>query len=266
MPRLAWLTDVHLNFVTRRAVEELLALVASHDPDAVVLTGDIAEAQSFRGMLLRMAEAWQRPIYFVLGNHDFYFGTIEGAREMARLACRQSPWLHWLSEMDAVALSPRTALVGHDGWADGRVGDHARSRVRLSDFQLIGELIGLSGLRQFRKLNELGDEARAHFDRVLPPAVERYEQVIVATHVPPFREATWHRGKISEPDWLPFFSCQASGEAIRAAFETRPACTGLVLCGHTHGAGEVDILANLHVSTGGAEYYRPSLDRVVEVP
>ena len=27
-----------------------------------------------------------------------------------------------------------------------------------------------------------------------------------------------------------------------------------VLCGHTHGHGETEILTNLHIKTGGAEY------------
>jgi 3',5'-cyclic-AMP phosphodiesterase len=32
-----------------------------------------------------------------------------------------------------------------------------------------------------------------------------------------------------------------------------------VLCGHTHGAGEANILPNLLVKTGGAEHGNPAL-------
>ena len=39
-----------------------------------------------------------------------------------------------------VELTPITALVGHDGWADGRLGDLDGSDVILSDFLLIDEL------------------------------------------------------------------------------------------------------------------------------
>jgi predicted MPP superfamily phosphohydrolase len=35
-----------------------------------------------------------------------------------------------------------------------------------------------------------------------------------------------------------------------------------VLCGHTHGAGFAQILTNLSVFTGGAEYGRPELQGV----
>jgi 3',5'-cyclic-AMP phosphodiesterase len=37
-------------------------------------------------------------------------------------------------------LTPNTALVGHDGWGDGRLGDLNWSGVILNDFLLIEEL------------------------------------------------------------------------------------------------------------------------------
>ncbi len=39
-----------------------------------------------------------------------------------------------------------------------------------------------------------------------------------------------------------------------------------VLCGHTHSPGEAQVLPNLHVLTGGAEYGRPEVQRVLTVP
>jgi hypothetical protein len=36
-----------------------------------------------------------------------------------------------------------------------------------------------------------------------------------------------------------------------------------VLCGHTHGAGVVDVLPNLRVVTGGADYGAPALQDVL---
>jgi hypothetical protein len=133
----------------------------------------------------------------------------------------------------------------------------------MSDFELIADFKGLDRAARWRRLNELGDEAGAHFRRVLPAVVARYANVIVATHVPPFDRATWHDGRMSDPDWLPFFSCRASGQAILEAFQANPQCRGAVYCGHTHGAGEVEVLPNLRVVTGGAVYGRPTLQRVL---
>jgi hypothetical protein len=39
----------------------------------------------------------------------------------------------------------------------------------------------------------------------------------------------------------------------------------LVLCGHTHGSGEVQILDNLFVMTGGARYGEPAIQHVLNV-
>lgn len=38
-----------------------------------------------------------------------------------------------------------------------------------------------------------------------------------------------------------------------------------VLCGHTHGAGETQVMPNLLAITGGAEYGRPKVQRVFGV-
>ena len=39
-----------------------------------------------------------------------------------------------------------------------------------------------------------------------------------------------------------------------------------VLCGHTHGGGEAQVLPNLRVLTGDARYGQPVIQRVLEVP
>src|SRR4051794_3131170 len=44
MKRLAWLTDVHLNFVPRDRIDALCRDIAAAGADAVLLGGDIAEA------------------------------------------------------------------------------------------------------------------------------------------------------------------------------------------------------------------------------
>jgi hypothetical protein len=81
--------------------------------------------------------------------------------------------------------------------------------------------------------------------------------------VPPFREACWYQGRISDDDWLPHFTCQAAAEVLVETMRNAPDRRMIVLCGHTHGAGEAQILPNLRVLTGGAVYGRPRIDRVL---
>ena len=114
-------------------------------------------------------------------------------------------------------------------------------------------------------LNELGDEAAGYFEELLPRALESFENVILVTHVPPFREACWYDGKISNDDYLPHFSCKAVGEVLVRTMQRYPKRRLTVLCGHTHGAGVAQILDNLVVKTGGAEYGAPALQEVLLV-
>jgi Icc protein len=89
--------------------------------------------------------------------------------------------------------------------------------------------------------------------------------VVVATHVPPFREACWYEGQISHDDWIPYFTCAAVGDVLHQAMLDHPDHTMTVLCGHTHGAGVADVLPNLRVLTGGAEYGAPVLQDVLHL-
>jgi hypothetical protein len=137
----------------------------------------------------------------------------------------------------------------------------------LNDWGLIGEFGGFEedpGER-LAKLHALGDEARDHFRSVLPAALDRFRHVIALTHVPPFREACWYRHQISDDHWLPHFTCKVAGDALAEAMAARPAREMTVLCGHTHGAGEAQVLPNLRVLTGGAAYGAPTVQRVLAV-
>jgi Icc protein len=257
--RLAWLTDVHLNFLDAQARAGFAAQVAATDTTGVVITGDIGEADDFDALVEKVARAVARPVWFVLGNHDFYGGSIPEVRARASAIAAAT----WLPRAGVVRLDAETALVGHDGWGDARLGDFAGSRVVLNDFVRIRELTGLRDRVLRRRLESLGDEAAAYLRAVVDEALGWARHVVVATHVPPWREACWHEGAISADDWLPFFSCKAVGDALVEAMRGRDARM-TVLCGHTHGGGEAEIRPNLRCITGAAEYGAPVV-RVVDV-
>jgi Icc protein len=270
--RLAWATDIHLNFVP---VAERCRFYDSvrQQADALVVSGDIAESPNIGRFIHEMGMLVDRPVYFVLGNHDFYNGSIVDTRFHVAHVIRECPNLVYLSQASVVELTPTTALIGHDGWADARLGDFVNSDVveRVNDYRLIREL------RQWEDqstpdrsairvaLHALGDEAARHLTTVLNEAAAKYDRVIVATHVPPFREATWHDGHPSDDNFLPHFSCKAMGDALLGAARSYPECKMLVLCGHTHGGGAYEMLDNLQILTGPAEYGKPAIQRIVEV-
>jgi 3',5'-cyclic AMP phosphodiesterase CpdA len=262
--KLAWLTDIHLNFLSPPDVGAFLRGVAEVPADAVLLGGDIGEADDVARHLDALDTTLQRPVYFVLGNHDFYRGSIAAVRAKVSALCSACPNLHWLPEAGVVPLTGETGLVGHDGWADGRLGNYWGSDVELSDWGLIADLAGLDRRDRLAILHQLGDEAAAHLRAVLPDALARFRHVLVLTHVPPFRNACWYRGRVSGDDWLPHMTCKVVGDALADAMTARPDRRMTVLCGHTHGAGEAQILPNLRVLTGGAVYGRPVVQQVLE--
>ncbi len=268
--RLAWLTDIHLNFVGGDDRARLWDSVRQQ-ADAAAISGDIAENPTIGRYLDEMDRTLEMSIYFVLGNHDFYRGSIAQTRAAVGEIARQSQRLVYLTQAGVVALTPDTAIIGHDGWADARLGDFERSQVILNDYLLIEELsqrwkLGWDKLALQKTLNKLGDEAARCMSRVLEAAFARFRRVILLTHVPPFREAAWYEGRLSDDEWVPHFASKAAGDALRAVMNSRPDCDLLVLCGHTHGSGEIQISSNLHVLTGEAKYRFPAVQRVLDVP
>lgn len=264
MKRFAWLTDIHLNFLAPAAVRAFLDKVEAATADGVLVGGDIAEAHDLAGFLHQIAERLTAEIYFVLGNHDYYYGSIDGVRAQVDELCRAYPKLHYLTSGDVFELTPSTGLVGHDGWADARLGDYERSLVSMNDFRLIDDLQGLSKAVRQQVLHELGDRAAHHVARWLPEALARYAHVVLLTHVPPFAEACWHEGRLSDAEWMPHFTCKAVGDVLREIMPRWPERQLTVLCGHTHGCGEARPLPNVLVLTGGAEYGAPRIERVFE--
>ncbi|MGR9106804.1 MAG: metallophosphoesterase family protein [Gammaproteobacteria bacterium] len=265
MKNLAWVTDIHLDFLDRIEIERFCAEISSAKPDFLLVGGDIGQADSVFGYLQELADWLQKPVYFVFGNHDYYNGSITGVRKMAGTAIQRIRNLVCLENAGVVELTRVTALVGHGGWGDGRLGDYDRSPLLLNDFFRIEELKGLDQVQRLHELQRLGDEAAAYLDRVAREALARFNELIVLTHVPPFEEACRYRGQIAGPDWLPFFTCEAVGRILKEIMEQHPEKHMQVLCGHSHHEASVHILPNLFVQAGTAEYGAPSLQSVFRI-
>ena len=136
-----------------------------------------------------------------------------------------------------VPIGDDTSLVGHDSWADGRLGDYWRSAVVLNDFRLIEEFLSRGKHERLELLQTLADEAAVYFERVLPEAFARSQSVVLLTHAPPFRQACRHEREISVDDFLPFFATKVVGDVLISVMESHPDCHLRVFCGHTHGGG-----------------------------
>jgi predicted phosphohydrolase len=247
--------------------QEFVDEVRAAAPDVVLVSGDIAEAPELTWYLDRLeADLPGRQICFVLGNHDAYRGSIRAVRREVAAFCAGRPRLVYLTAMDApLALTDRVAVVGHDGWADGRFGELEWSRAKINDFVYIEELreAGEEGRRA--ALNRLGDEAAVHLRMVLSQAVATFPRIVLVTHVPPWLEAARYAGRVCDYEYAPHFASKAAGEAIVEVMRDAPQCELTVLCGHTHSAAEHRPLPNVVCLAGQAEYGQPRVQRVFEL-
>lgn len=255
--RLCWITDPHLDHLGPGGASDFgLYVKEIHEEfDAVVITGDIGECHTFAELVESFAEGVSKPVWFVLGNHDCYGGSISQARVTAGKMKGRARWL--VSER-VVQLTEKTALVGHDGWYDARFGDYTRSQIVLNDFLMIKEFQALRGQKLADKLGRIADLAAQEGQAVIEQAIDAGNtQIVFATHVPPFAQATWHEGAMSDKHWLPWMSSRAMGEMLRSVAQAHPTISFLVLCGHTHSDGKYEAEPNLVVLTGHSAYKYP---------
>ena len=259
MGKLAWLTDPHFDMLSDHEFTALLDTWSKIEVDGLVITGDIADGDTLFAVLTALDATLPFPIWFVLGNHDYYGTSIDEQRLAVRQWCLQAKRTTWLADVRHIHLSNETALLGHGGWADGGYGDFHASNIVLNDYRLISELTGHPKRELARRLAHLGRDAAAVIERQLVDAFRTHKHVILATHVPPFVEACWYQGQATVNEWTPHFSCKAVGDCLRDVAATYPEQTIRVYCGHTHSGGVAQIAPNLHVTTGGATYGQPGL-------
>lgn len=262
--KLVWVTDPHLSFLKNGGDHAFGARVRREHRDlqAIVVTGDIGEYANFGDHIERFAKGANARVWFVLGNHDAYGGSV--AKAQARAAGLDG-LARWLPSSEPVELGTSGAwLVGDDGFYDGRYGLGVKSSVVLSDFMYIEELAG-AGAALLDRIQTIADEAAKRASAKIDEALARGpKRVVFATHVPPFAEAAWHEGAGSDGHWLPWMSSKVMGEMLLDKAHANPQVSFEVLCGHTHGKGEVTFGENLLVRTGDAEYRAPRVCGVVE--
>ncbi len=116
----AWLTDIHLNSLECHSRNEFYDKIVLSDCNSIFITGDIAESTSITDILITLYEKVKKPLYFVLGNHDYYKSTMNDTRDKLKQFTHQKNDLFWLQERGPIKLNNNTTIVGVDGWADGR--------------------------------------------------------------------------------------------------------------------------------------------------
>ena len=220
--KLAWVTDIHLNFLESADRKRFYQDIVATKSNAVLVTGDIAEAPTVYDTLEEMAQHIAKPIYFVLGNHDYYQSSVENVRQTIVDLPQRNSLIHWLPETGLVQLNKDTLLLGEDCWADGRYGNYSDSRVMLNDSRMIQELREGNIIGKYQLLDAMqkladSDAARLKNNLQLAARQQSPKKIIVLVHVPPFRESCMHEGQVSNDDYLPFFASKITGDVLLGA-------------------------------------------------
>jgi len=272
-----WATDVHFPFAASQQLDKFFD--KARTGNALIITGDISGGTDIKQWLERMDEELDIPIYFILGNHDYYNRSIAEVNGIVEKFCKKHSNFRWLTKSPNgfEELDDDVAIVGHEGWYDCYYG-RVTGNVVLNDFTHINDfkaayyasVYGHNGKKPISQLlidefRKLALEATRHFTRALPEAFKDHDKVVLATHVPPFKGAAWHKGRRSDEDFLPFFTCKSIGDFLKIFMKANPDKELLVLCGHTHSPGEVQILKNLKVLTGSGEYRFPEIHMSLEL-
>lgn len=260
--KIVWTSDIHLNFLSE--IEErnkFYSDILQRNPDCVVISGDIGEAPDVIQYVTEIETYISKPVYFVLGNHDFYESSIKATRQSVK-------HLGYLGSKQLIKLSEDTALIGVDGWGDCRNGDYENSRLTMSDWLYIKELkkAYLSGSQALKKeLQRIADGDAAKLSRRVQKAVKNgFKRIIIVTHVPPYEEACLNSGRKSTPSGLPFFSSRILGDKIEPIAKQNPNIDFLWLCGHTHSKVDLNVLANLRILVAESAYYYPTVAGEIE--
>jgi Icc protein len=265
MRRVAWLTDLHLNYVSQQQASAFFDELKDLPVDTILMGGDFSESSRLLFDLSELSARVRKPVRFVLGPSDYYRSSIANVRTQVSQLCSRMPNLTYLSESPFIEISEQTALLGHDGWGDGMAGK-AAEMIQLNDELQIAELTTYDRHTLHSSLRELGQQAADHLRATLSAALERFNNICLLMHVPPFREACWFDGAPAEDRIASRFTCLNAGIAIFELMQANPTKQLTVLCGHTHSPGVANILPNVQVWTGSAQYGKPQVQRLFWIP
>lgn len=258
---IASVSDLHVDFAeNRQALVALATKIHRSKADLVIVAGDVSHVDDHIARALRAFRLVAPHVAYLPGNHDLWF-----VKKNAVADPEVDSWRRYRTELKALVeaenchylpASPlylgRMAIVGSTGWYDhSLLRPELRSAVSAEDLaqKRIGGAIWSDG--QFAVFRDaegkpMSDEAVARqMEAELNEQIREVDKnpdvddVVVATHVLPFREA------LGAPKGLPwdyfdaFMGSIQLGDVVRSSRKVRAA-----VYGHTHlpGAFLVDTI------------------------
>jgi predicted MPP superfamily phosphohydrolase len=240
-------TDTHLLPFQR---SRMLNHILDATPHGVFLTGDITYGPDLIPVLEYLGSRIGRPLYFVLGNHDYHGSSIDKVHDQVRKLCQKHKNLIWMTEAGIVPLNEETCLIGSEGWYSARHGDPRFVKFTF-DWFLTKDFRDLPNWEaRFDKFGALADQSAEHLSKLLEQAIGTYKTVICLTHMPAWPEANRDIGTVMEKFWLPYNVNTSLGQALEKVMLPHKKRKLIVLCGHTHTPVHIHVSRNIECQVG----------------
>lgn len=264
---IGWTTDTHFELASNKQFDKFIE--SAQNVDAIIITGDIAQATSWQHYLFKIAKKlYPIPIYFILGNHDIYNSDLH--TECEKLSTILVENLYPLTIMNPIILSDNIALIGHQNWWDGGYSENKTNFIdrtfMFQDYNLIGNFKDLPTQEQkFIRVKGMSEAATTIIINKLNDAFEKVDNVILAIHVPPYQENCTLLGFPMAENFLSHFSSKILGDALYFYMRNKPDKKLLVLSGHTHEETSYSPLYNLTSRTLKSKLLKPRIHDILKL-
>jgi predicted phosphohydrolase len=278
MASITWCTDLHLDHVDDKKLISFAESLNKSKSDFILFTGDISNSTSVTYKLSAIEHIVKRPLYFVLGNHDYYGSSVEVVRKQMHDLTNVAQYLRYLPTHTYSRLTDNVALVGHDCWYDAGYGNLKQTKMIFNDWIMIKEYAGTINRESLYNVNadykkvvdvsqKLAHQGVIHIFNGLKDALKdkKIRKVLIASHVPAYLQSHMYEGKLGDDTAHPWFLCKMLSKVIDDACSFYPDRQFVLLSGHTHGRYKNRIRENLEVMVGDAEYGNPKIESVITI-
>lgn len=255
MHRYIWLTDTHLDKAFPWSLAKFLLHISRQKLDGIFLTGDISNGYLLTKHLKLLASCVKCPIYFVLGNHDYHFSSIEQTHQAIRELCAQYPNLIWMTEAGIVPLNEEVCLIGTEGWYDAEEGKKEYLRLTF-DWWMTSNFRQLPNMEdRILMWRQMATRSALDIADKLEKAIEQgFKTIYLLTHFPCWSFSTNDQGTLMEKFWLPYNTNLRLGKTIEDVMRHHKKKHCTVLAGHTHDPKSIVVSRNIDARVGAATY------------
>jgi predicted phosphohydrolase len=260
-PRICVTSDLHVGITPEPVIRALAGAIAAEGPALTILAGDLGEGLSAYRRCLALFSALPGQLAALAGNHDLWAReglSSERLWSTELPAATRDAGALWLEE-DSWS-SEGVGVLGSVAWYDYSAGTRSPPWLPASYYAKLKPLVVRDAQLLDRGWNDRAFAARVGAGVVARLAAleadRAIDAILVATHVPLFKEQRARMPHASRTSWA-YFANLTLGDQVRTSPKVRVVCSG-----HTHWGVDGVVarapLAPLAVVTLNSDYGAPT--------